>query len=129
MRRSRSALSLRSPVAVKLGRDRAYLGCMPNAPTLVAAIDSLRAQGYDADFRVTSDGQLVCDVCGHAVPPGAAVVESTDRFEGPSNPDDQAILFGLRCDDCGVRGVLVTAYGPTATAEEATVLTALSDPQ
>jgi hypothetical protein len=95
-------------------------------PTLVAAIESLRAQGYDADFSVTPDGQLHCGPCRHTMPPSDAVVESTDRFEGASNPDDQAILFGLHCDECGLRGVLVTAYGPTATAEEAAVLTALS---
>jgi hypothetical protein len=56
------------------------------------------------------------------------VIESTARFEGASNPDDQAVVFGLHCDGCGVRGVLVTAYGPTATAEEAAVITALSSP-
>lgn len=97
-----------------------------SAPGLVAAIGSLRSQGYDADFSVTADGQLHCHPCGHTISPSAAVVESTARFEGPSNPDDQAVLFGLRCDACDVRGILVTAYGPTATAEEATVLTALS---
>lgn len=95
-------------------------------PTLVAAIESLRAEGYDADFSVTSDGQLRCDPCHHTMPPSGAVVETTFRFEGASNPDDQAILFGLHCDECGLRGILVTAYGPTATAEEAAVLVALS---
>lgn len=99
--------------------------CMP-PPSLVSAIESLRSQGYDADFSVTPDGRLRCRQCHHTISPSKAVVESTTRFEGPSNPDDQAIVFGLRCDDCNLKGVLVTAYGPTATAEEATVITALS---
>jgi len=94
-------------------------------PTLVAALDHLRSQGYVADFRVTEDGRLRCDTCGHTIEPEEAVVEATHRFEGASNPDDQAILFGLRCDGCGVRGALVTAYGPSATEQEAAVLTAL----
>jgi hypothetical protein len=97
-------------------------------PSLVAAIESLRAQGYDADFSVTAEGELRCGPCHHTVPPSDAVVESTTRFEGASNPDDQAILFGVRCGECGVSGVLVTAYGPTASAEEAAVLIALSSP-
>jgi hypothetical protein len=93
--------------------------------TVVEEIDALRARGYTADFSVTPDGQLRCTTCAHTHAAQQATIESTARFEGPSNPDDQAIVFGLRCGECGVRGVLVAAYGPTATAEEAAVVTAL----
>ena len=95
-------------------------------PTVVEEVAELRARGYTADFGVTRDGKLRCNSCGGTHPAEEVVIESTARFEGPSNPDDQAIVFGLRCGACGVRGVLVAAYGPTATAEEATVITALS---
>jgi hypothetical protein len=95
-------------------------------PSVVEEIESLRTRGYTADFSVTSDGQLRCETCGHTHRPSDAEIESTARFEGASNPDDQAVVFGLHCDTCGVRGILVTAYGPTATAEEAAVITALS---
>jgi hypothetical protein len=94
-------------------------------PTVVEEIASLRTNGYVMDFSVTSDGRLHCDTCDQSLDPSDAVVESTARFEGASNPDDQAVVFGLRCDGCGGRGVLVAAYGPTATAEEAAVVTAL----
>jgi len=97
-------------------------------PTVVDEITALRARGYVAEFRVTPDGKLRCDACDHTVEPSAAVIESTARFEGESNPDDQAVVFGLRCDSCGLLGVLVAAYGPTASAEEAAVVTALSSP-
>ena len=100
-------------------------GVSVTAPTVVGEIEVLRGRGYDADFSVTADGQLRCDTCDHLVEAGAAVIESIARFEGASDPDDQAVVFGLRCDGCGVRGVLVAAYGPTATAEEAAVVTAL----
>ena len=94
-------------------------------PTVVEEIAALRARGYTADFSVTSDGQLRCDTCGYTHRPQDAVIESTARFEGASNPDDSAVVFGLRCGGCGVRGVLVAAYGPTATGEEAAVVTRL----
>jgi hypothetical protein len=94
-------------------------------PTVVEEIDALRTRGYAADFRVAPGGQLRCDTCGHIHQASEAVIETTARFEGPSNPDDQAIVFGLRCRDCGIRGVLVTAYGPTATADEVDVILAL----
>lgn len=93
--------------------------------SVAAEIEALRARGYTADFSVTRDGQLRCDTCGHMHMPSDITVESTARFEGASNPDDQAIVFGLRCNACDVRGVLISAYGPTATAEEAAVMTAL----
>lgn len=97
-----------------------------NRPTVVDEIATLRAAGYEADFSVTSGGQLRCATSAHTLQPAAAVIESTARFEGASNPDDQAVVFGLRCRECGVRGVLVTAYGPTASSEEAAVITALA---
>jgi hypothetical protein len=99
------------------------------APTVVEAIEALKAQGYTADFSATRAGQLRCVSCGTVHAPEDAVIEAIARFEGASNPDDQAVVFALRCSSCGVRGVLVTAYGPTASAEEAAVVTALSPPQ
>ncbi len=99
-----------------------------STPTVVEEIAALRTRGYEADFSVTPDGQLRCNPCGHTMKPSGAVIESTARFEGASDPDDQAVVFGLRCDGCGLRGILVAAYGPTATAEEAAVITGLSSP-
>ena len=98
-------------------------------PTVVEEIEALRRHGFTADFSATPDGQLRCVACGHTHSPSDAVIESTARFEGASNPDDQAVVYGLRCDRCGVRGVLVAAYGPTASAEEAAVITALGHRQ
>lgn len=101
---------------------------MSDPPTVVEEIAALRDRGYVADFRFTAAGQLRCDTCGHVVDPSGAVIECTARFEGASNPDDQAIVFGIHCTGCGARGVLVTAYGPTASAAEAAVVTGLGSP-
>lgn len=95
-------------------------------PTVVEEIEALRARGYTADFSVTADGHLRCVSCGQSHAPRDATIESVARFEGASDPDDEAVVYGLRCGGCDVRGVLVAAYGPTATAEEAAVVTALS---
>ena len=95
---------------------------------MVEEIAALRKRGYTADFSVAPGGQLRCDTCGYVHQASDAIIETTARFEGPSNPDDQAIVFGLRCRGCGVRGVLVTAYGPTASADEVDVILALIPP-
>ena len=98
----------------------------PTEETTVAeAIAALRAQGFDHDFSVTDDGQLRCGECGREFPASDAVVDATYRFEGESDPDDEAVVFGLRCGGCGIRGVLVAGYGPAATAAEAAVVTTL----
>ena len=92
---------------------------------MLDAIAALRERGFDADFSVTPEAHLRCGVCGLDHSPEDAVIEATYRFEGASNPDDEAVVFGLRCRRCGVAGVLVAAYGPSASAEEAAVVTAL----
>ena len=93
--------------------------------TVSEAIAALRANGYDHDFSVTDDGQLRCGQCGVAFAASEAIVDVTYRFEGESDPDDEAVVFGVRCGSCGIRGVLVAGYGPAATAAEAAVVTAL----
>ena len=42
------------------------------------------------------------------------LVERVDRFEGASDPDDEAILLGLRCPECGALGTFTSGYGPSA---------------
>ena len=93
--------------------------------TVTEEIAALRERGYVADFSVTSGGQLRYGPDDHTIQARDAVIESTARFEGASNPDDQAIVFGLHCTKCSVRGVLVAAYGPAATADEAQAITSL----
>lgn len=95
-------------------------------PTITEEVTRLRVDGYTADFAVTGDGQLRCGTCGHSQPASDAMIESTARFEGQTDPADEAVVFGLRCRSCACRGVLVAAYGPMATAEEAAVVTTLA---
>jgi hypothetical protein len=100
-------------------------GVAGSDPTVIEELSSLRRRGFHADFSVTPAGLLRCGACGEAHQPSEAVIESTARFEGASNPDDQAVVFGLHSEACGRLGVLVTAYGPTATAAEGAVISAL----
>jgi len=81
--------------------------------TVTEALDLLEAEGYRADVEVTPEG-VRWSTCGHRHPGGEAIVEHVFRFEGESDPADEAIVFGLRCPTCGQRGTLVSAYGPDA---------------
>jgi len=93
--------------------------------TVTEAVALLEAEGYTADFRITADG-IRCSACGESHPTSSAIVERIFRFEGPSDPADEAIVFGLRCAECGAKGLLVSAFGPDADPEVLTGLTILA---
>src|SRR5688572_17530325 len=96
--------------------------------TVIEAIAALRRDGFDHHFGVTRDGRVRCGACGTEHDPADMDVVTTIRIEGMSDPDDQAAVFGLSCVGCNLRGILVAAYGPTASAEEAAVVTTLARP-
>ena len=92
---------------------------MPSADapeTVTEAVQQLTADGYTYDFHVSADG-VHCPACGTAHPLDGALVERVHRFEGPSDPADEAIVLGLRCASCGERGSFVSAFGPAADPE------------
>jgi hypothetical protein len=99
---------------------------MPPEPTLLDTINRWRAEGYGADFMVVGN-ELRCRQCNDTHDPHAAEILDVARFEGASDPDDEAAAYALRCVHCGTMGILVTAYGPSASAEEADVVVALED--
>ena len=85
--------------------------------TLVEAMKRLRSSGYTHDFIASDDGNLACRACGTTQAPEHIEIRETVRFEGDSNPDDEAILFALACCDGGL-GQYSAAFGPgTAPAD------------
>ena len=94
--------------------------------TVSAALTQLAEEGYTADFSPHAHG-LHCEACGKGHAAEAALVEKVYRFEGASDPDDQAIVLGLRCPACGIKGVLVTGYGPSTDPDEIALILSLVD--
>jgi hypothetical protein len=94
--------------------------------TVTDAVRDLQAEGYLADFSVAPGGMLRCGQCGTLHDPAEAHVDRIARFEGESDPGDEAIVFALTCTDCGLHGTLVSAYGASVGNDEATVVTGLT---
>ena len=46
-------------------------------------------------------------------------IDKVYRFEGESNPDDEAVVYALSSPKFGVKGVLVNGYGISADAASA----------
>jgi len=93
--------------------------------TVTEAVAFLAAQGYVDDYRLCPEGIVSAD---HDAPHPAAttIVDHQFRFEGPSDPGDEAIVLGVRCTEWDRKGVIVSAYGPDADPEEAALLVELT---
>ena len=83
-------------------------------------IEALRAAGYAGDYEIVAD-RLVLRGRG-PVDPADVHVDQQYRFEGASDPDDESLVLALHDPVTGDQGVLITAYGPSASAAEAAVL-------
>lgn len=94
--------------------------------TVSAALALLASEGYTQDFSARA-GSVHCVACGEGHSPMGAKVERIYRFEGASDPDDQAIVMGLSCPACGVKGVFVSGYGPTTDPDEEALILSLLD--
>jgi hypothetical protein len=81
--------------------------------TVTEAVALLRSEGYTEDVELTGGG-FTCPACGEAHRLEQGFVERLYRFEGPSDPGDEAIVLGVRCGSCERRGVLTSAFGPDA---------------
>jgi hypothetical protein len=84
--------------------------------TVLDALHLLEGEGFVASFSLTADG-LKCGDCGQAEAVERAEVLRVYRFEGPSDPDEEAVVYGIRCPACDRLGTLVSVFGATADPE------------
>lgn len=95
--------------------------------TLRQALDRLGGRGYRASLDATPQG-FRADGEGAPVAPEELVVDETVRFEGESDPGDEAVLFALRSRDGRIRGTFVSNFGPNADPVAAELMRRL-DPE
>lgn len=77
--------------------------------TLVESIEEFRKKEYTEDFIVEND-LLKCKETGESFWPEDVKIESTERYEGDSNPDDMSIIYAISSSS-GTKGILIDAYG------------------
>ena len=88
----------------------------PAPDTVTEAVALLRADGYTADYELV-DGLLRAELELTTCAIDEALVERLYRFEGPSDPGDEMIVFGLVDPATGTRGTLAAAFGHSADPE------------
>ena len=82
---------------------------MKTHESLVEALDDLRKRGYEADFET----QSFCLYCGDLdlrLNEEEFHVDEVYRFEGSSNPGDNAVLYAIS-SSTGVKGTIVDETG------------------
>lgn len=81
--------------------------------TLSETINGLKKEGYTIDFNINREF-VVCNKPNMTLFPDEFEIDKVYRFEGESNPDDQAILYAISSPKFNVKGVLVNGYGISA---------------
>ena len=78
--------------------------------TVSEAVNDLRKRGFNLDF----DARFDCVVCkDHTLQPDEFEISEIYRFEGNTDPADEAIVYGIESKH-GLRGILVNGYGASA---------------
>ena len=98
---------------------------MEGSPSTVTdAVELLRERGYTDDFELVGD-ELRSGGGNAPCPIDRVIVEHLYRFEGPSDPGDEMVVFALRDPSTGVRGTLAAAFGPSADPQRSGYLVGL----
>jgi hypothetical protein len=96
--------------------------------TLADSVDRLTKAGY-ADWFKAEDGGLRSATNGCVHSPDEMRVDEFLRFEGETNPDDEAIVFALTCVPHGVKGTYTIPYGTTTPQADAEIVRHLQSKQ
>ena len=96
-------------------------------PTLSEKINKALVQGYTENFKVTSRG-LTDEVEGKSYLASEINIPNFHRFEGYSDPQDNAILYWIETND-GRKGILVDAYGPYSDVKVSNFIREVEDIQ
>ena len=83
---------------------------MATMTTLSEVTNLLKERGYNIDFNL-KENCLECNGNYLQLFPGDFVVDKHYRFEGTSDPADEAIVYAISSEKYNMKGVLVNGYG------------------
>lgn len=98
---------------------------MPNYDTVSTALNSLKERGYTRDFNIAFD-KVICNETNECLNPNEFEITEVYRFEGDTNPSDEAIVYAIVSKDGSMKGVAVNAYGMYSDAMSDEIIKKLS---
>jgi hypothetical protein len=93
--------------------------------TLTSCVNKVTKDGYTDNFKVTKEGLYSSSKEKHFKPEEVQVINFY-RFEGQSDPADNAIMYVIETND-GQKGILIDAYGPYSDEQVNAFMTAVED--
>src|ERR1700733_11594042 len=80
--------------------------------TVAEAVTGLKQRGYTIDFNLEPN-RISCPKTSLILTPADFEITEFYRFEGDSDPADEAIVYAIESKD-GAKGSLVTGFGISA---------------
>ena len=84
---------------------------MENYDTVTQAVNGLRDRGYTVDFNL-AENCLICMGESYAIQDFE--ITEVHRFEGDTDPSDEAVVYAVESIKNNSKGILVTGYGISA---------------
>ncbi len=88
---------------------------MPSYSTLSEAVSDLQRRGYDDELTLAGHC-VVCDGKRTELHPEDFQMDEFHRFEGDTDPADEAIVYAISAPGKGIKGVLVNGFGVSASS-------------
>ncbi|CAN5644058.1 hypothetical protein BH10BAC3_BH10BAC3_06510 [soil metagenome] len=88
---------------------------LPQLKSMTECVEKMVNDGYTYNFRATEEG-LVCNETEEIFKPEQVKIDNFFRFEGMSDPEDNAILYAIETEN-GIKGSLVDSYGATSDTD------------
>ena len=86
-----------------------------------SALQRLDQRGFSHGLTAAG-GRLHDLVTGESFLPESLTIDEVVRFEGDSDPDEQAVLFALRSPEGAALGTFSAVFGPSMSPEDGVVV-------
>ena len=94
--------------------------------TLSEVTNMLKEKGYEFEFCL-KEHYLECVENQTKLFPNEFCVDKHYRFEGPSDPGDEAIVFAISAEKHNLKGVLIDGYGISSEGISTEMIKALNE--
>ena len=99
-----------------------------NYETVSEAVNDLTARGYVTNFDIHAEKEvLICDKLSVCLSPDEFTVDEVYRFEGSTDPADEAVVYAISASEYHIKGILVDAFGPYSDTNTSKVIQILNE--
>jgi hypothetical protein len=83
---------------------------MKTFDTLSEAVNNLQKAGYNYNFAL-AENCISCAAENISLTPEQFEIDGVYRFEGETDPADEAVVYAISSHNGNIKGILVNAFG------------------